>query len=309
MKTKFALLLLLTTSIYSQIKNTDYGLADNNELVQSDSLKTKTSDTKALLKEDGLFTDYYKNGKKKSVANYVDGKLDGDYSTWYENGNQKSTSFYIRGGVNGKVTEWYENGNKKSDVEYYFVTTKVGTTKTTKTTEVKINQFWDENGVQNVIDGNGEYEEKAKGYYATGNVRNGYKEGVWTGKYLDLNYSFSETYKANKIIGGVGVDKDNVSHKYTEIRAKAMPKDGMIDFNSYMAKSLKEYKGEGFNGKIFVQVDVEVDGNVVDVKIVRDPGNGIGEAVIKAIKSYKGWSPAELRGRKVRGFFTGLIGG
>jgi len=283
------------------------------------------SNSKEFLEENGLFTYYYENGNKKAVANYVNGvregqevrwykngtkqsvqnyvkgKLDGDNASWYENGNQKATRFYIRGGVNGKVTEWYENGNKKSEVVYEFVTTKLSATRSSTITEVKINQFWDENGVQKVIDGNGDYEETSKNYKASGKIKDGNKDGIWKGVYLDSNYSYSETYQFGKLVSGVGIDKNNVTHMYNEVRSAPAPKKGMDDFMSHITKNFKGPNVEGLKGKIYVNIVIDADGTVQDIKVIRDLGFGSGKEAIRVVKSYSGgWKPAELRGQKVK---------
>ncbi|WP_418262581.1 energy transducer TonB [Flavobacterium faecale] len=311
----------------------DYNLEKKNYRVfdyyRSGSLFMEgTSDNRELVLKNGLFTYYYENGNKKGVANYVNrvqegeeikwykngvkqsvknyanGKLDGKNSSWYDNGNQKSTSFYIRGGVNGKVTDWYENGNKKSEVVYEFITTKLSATTTSKTTEVKINQFWDENGVQKVIDGNGDYEIDENNFYAQGKVKNGYYDGVWKGNYKNYNYRYNEIYKDNRFVSGEGIDKDNLTHQYTSIRTKPQPKNGITDLNKYIAKNFQMKNTDNFSGNLFVSIEVEADGTVSNVKIIKDIGNDASQELIRVLKGYKDWNPGELRGRKVKSTIT-----
>ena len=45
--------------------------------------------------------------------------IEGEQTYYYENGNKKSVTNYIKGRVNGKDFELYENGNKKEEGEYY----------------------------------------------------------------------------------------------------------------------------------------------------------------------------------------------
>lgn len=85
-----------------------------------------TSENKEGDTKEGETTYYYKNGRKKSVTNYVKGR------------------------VNGKDLEWYDNGNKKLEGEY------IEDKKKKRTAQHKINQFWDITGIQKVTDGNGE---------------------------------------------------------------------------------------------------------------------------------------------------------
>ena len=84
-------------------------------------------------KKDGLDTDWYENGQKKSEITYNDGKVDGLWTEWYENGNKKVEGNWKDGNPNGLFTRWYENGNKEREGTY-----KDG---------IKISyKYWDEDG-------------------------------------------------------------------------------------------------------------------------------------------------------------------
>jgi antitoxin component YwqK of YwqJK toxin-antitoxin module len=69
-------------------------------------------------KEDGLHTEWYENGQKKSEGTFKDGKGDGLYTSWYENGQKKLEIQKKNGDYDGLVTSWYENGQKKSEGTY-----------------------------------------------------------------------------------------------------------------------------------------------------------------------------------------------
>ena len=63
-------------------------------------------------REDGPFTDYWPNGKKRAVGSYKNKKLNGLYRTYYRNGEKKSEVTYEGGERNGPYTSWHENGRK-----------------------------------------------------------------------------------------------------------------------------------------------------------------------------------------------------
>lgn len=283
------------------------------------------SNSKDWVLKNGLFTSYYengrkkttanyvnrviegesvywfKNGNKKSVSNYIKGKKEGEETQWYQNGNTKSVTNYKNGRIEGNVSRWYENGTKKLEEVCVYKTEKgPSDTSTFTTSEYQINQFWDENGVQKVIDGNGDYEVIEKNFKANGKLKKGYKDGVWKGYYLDYDYSYTETYNDEKLVSGIGVDKNKETHIYTEIVVKPKPKKGMDDFMSHISRNFQAPKVVGVSGKIYVVFFVEVDGTVEDIKVLRDLGQGTGEEAIRVVKSYSGWVPGELRGRKAR---------
>ena len=62
-------------------------------------------------KKDGLWTDYYENGQKRSVETYKDGKKDGLYTYWHEDVLMYEGT-YKDGKEDGLWTKWYVNGQK-----------------------------------------------------------------------------------------------------------------------------------------------------------------------------------------------------
>ena len=76
--------------------------------------------------KDGKWTEWYENGQKKSVSNYIDGGLpgmrssivDGQFTVWHENGQKRSEGHYKKNRLEGKLTEWDENGQIMED-QYY----------------------------------------------------------------------------------------------------------------------------------------------------------------------------------------------
>ena len=60
--------------------------------------------------KDGVITEYYENGQKRSEVTYKDGKEDGKWTEWYENG-QKWYEATLKDGELIKETYWDEDGN------------------------------------------------------------------------------------------------------------------------------------------------------------------------------------------------------
>ncbi|TRX22495.1 hypothetical protein FNW25_14400 [Flavobacterium franklandianum] len=88
----------------------------------------------------------------------------GQFVSFYENGNRKSIANYKKDRIYGDYYELYENGNKKLDGDYIESKVKLETS-------LKINQFWNSKNIQEVIDGNGNYEEIKDGYFASGDKK------------------------------------------------------------------------------------------------------------------------------------------
>lgn len=79
---------------------------------------------------------------------------------------------------------------------------------------------------------------------------------------------------------------------------------GMEEFNRDFISNFKLPEIDGNSARVILQFIVEKNGSLHDVKVVRDPGFGIGEAAIEALSKTKQWIPAEDHDQIVRSQFT-----
>jgi antitoxin component YwqK of YwqJK toxin-antitoxin module len=63
--------------------------------------------------KNGLFTSYYRNGKKRMEGSYHLGIKEGIHLEWFESGEKRSEISFNKGTFNGPYTEWYSNRKKK----------------------------------------------------------------------------------------------------------------------------------------------------------------------------------------------------
>lgn len=236
--------------------------------------------------------EFYKSGAIRTEGFSKDKNQfakEGEIITYYENGNKKEISHYSNKKLIGKEEEWYENGNKKSEIEY---------TLEEKETQnkIKILNYWNTNNIQTVIDGNGDYEENSKDFYSKGKLKNGYKDGIWEGKDLKENFTFTEIYQNNKFISGVSTDNNNQKYPYKILNLKPAPKNGINDFYKYIAKNLKPADIQNLNGQVRATFWIDKDGKITDIKILKDIGYGIGEEVIRLLQAMEKWIPGTKRG-------------
>lgn len=256
-----------------------------------------------LDKEKYIILEYSKAGvlKMTGTSNTKEGfTREGQITYYYENGNIQSVTNYIKGRKNGKETEWYENGTKKLEGEYLEEDKKF-------TAKHRIDQFWDENGVQKVINGNGDYQENTekslnseKGA-AFGKIKNGFKDDVWQGWVSKPEIKYTETYKDGKLVSGKIVDKNNKEIEYDILERKPEPKNGIMEFYKYVGRNYKiPAFAKGISGKIYVTFIVDTDGKVIKPRVLRDLGYGTGEEAIRILQEYKDFIPGEQRGRKVK---------
>jgi hypothetical protein len=69
-------------------------------------------------KRHGKWTDWHKNGMKRSESEYRDGKKHGKWIAWHVNGQKEQEGEWCDGNMHGKWTVWYQNGNKEGEGEY-----------------------------------------------------------------------------------------------------------------------------------------------------------------------------------------------
>ncbi len=92
-----------------------------NETVAKDSSNQQTNDnnvkTNKRRKEMETEVTFWGNGQVQSITNYRNGIIDGLYTEYYEDG-RKSLEITVRNGLqHGLVTKWYSN--HKTLVEVY----------------------------------------------------------------------------------------------------------------------------------------------------------------------------------------------
>lgn len=102
-----------------------------------------------------------------------------------------------------------------------------------------------------------------------------------------------------------GLSDDN--KVYVQVDEIAKPAGGMQDF--YM-KFANKFKAPIINDRSISQVRVmlsfvvEKDGSLSDIKVLRDPGYGVGDEVVRVLRSMNKWKPALNKGEVVRTQFT-----
>lgn len=302
MKTKFSLVFILFSKFI-------FGQETNDKIVFLDSLSNETAQDNyyfkrvikdfAIDKSEYKYLDYYKNGKLKSEKT-LSGK-DGGYHIgeeieYYENGTKKSFNFYENKKLTGAHKFWYENGNLMEEGTY-------SNDDSTNKTFYKLMNFWNKNGVQTIVDGNGFYDNSSNDFKEKGIYKNGFKDGKWTGENAKSTFSFEEIYENGKLISGFSLEKDGTRNEYTELEVKPEPKKGIKDFYKYIGKNFRYTKdAEKLNikGKIILSFVVDKEGKITEIKIVRGIGYGLDEEAIRVLSNYENWYPALQKGRKVR---------
>lgn len=302
MKKIILLFFLFTSALFAQ--------ESNDKIVYLDSLNRETSIENHfyykvikdynLEKSEYKFLTYFKTGNLHQEGFTVskDGEeLTGEIIFYYKNGNKQNSTFFNNARPLGKVEKWYENGSKSEEGEFTGEDWSSGKA-------YKTNQFWDEKNNHLVIDGNGLYTKSDSYYNESGSLKNGYKDGVWSGNGIKINTSFTEIYQDGSFVSGKSKEEDGTEHEYNTLEVKPEPKKGIQDFYKHIGNEFTYTRASIKNkikGKIIVKFVVDRNGDIVEVQIVEGLGYGLDEEAIRVVSSYKkGWTPGLQKGRTVR---------
>jgi len=305
-KTLHFLFILFPIWLFSQ-KSTD-------KIVYFDSIWKET--TKENHKFYRIIQDYYANKESYKIADYYksgvlqmegtsktnDGNSkEGEFIFYYENGNKKSIENYYKSRHTGKSLEWYENGNPKLEGEYI-------QSEKSFNSDFKMYQFWNTKNEHLVIDGNGDYEENEENKFTVkGRVKNGFKDGVWTGTNNKSKYQYTDIYKKGEFISGKSTDSAGTERSYKYLEIRPLPKNGIQDFYNYIGKNFTKTPDaikNKISGRLIISFIIDKDGKIVEPKILKPLGFGLEEEAIRVITSYENWIPGQQRGVNVRVLYS-----
>jgi hypothetical protein len=79
---------------------------------------------------------------------------------------------------------------------------------------------------------------------------------------------------------------------------------GLNNFIKFVSENYHQPEVEGLYGKVIVSFVIDIDGTIVDVKVIKDLGFGTGKEAIRVLKLCPKWTPAVQNGKPVRSEFT-----
>lgn len=227
-----------------------------------------TTNSLQLLKANGAFISYHKNGKKASEGKTLNGKKgDGLWLYYHENGEKKS--------------------EEKMSTGTYF----------SEKIQNRILNFWNDKGQQTVTDGTGfaQFIDK-DGLSLKGGYKNGFKNGRWTA-FSGRFKKFEESYKKGKLSAGTSWNDTDKSFNYKKVSTPAYyKKTGNSSVRKYIAKKFNT-NTIGITGDIFVTFIVTKEGVIEDISIVRGLAADYNEEIKTLLSEMKGWTPAKKRGQ------------
>ena len=242
---------------------------------------------------------------KKPVGEEIHYHLNGTVSEKIEHSDEKVGS-----------TTWYDNGQ----IRQVMTSSRppVGPSKQPFVpTPDQIKAFWDAAGHPLVTDGKGHavYQTREKLYTdggpgpvltEQGSYENGFKQGIWTGRYADDSYYYEERYNQGILQTGkaltAGIGADTV--RYTMIEQPPAFKGGMEALGRFLAQNLRypaDAQRARVQGRVFISFVINTDGSVDEVTVLKGLGFGTEDEALRVVKATSGrWQPGKQRGRTVR---------
>jgi hypothetical protein len=79
---------------------------------------------------------------------------------------------------------------------------------------------------------------------------------------------------------------------------------GLNNFIKFVSENYHQPEVEGLCGKVIVSFVIDIDGSLVDIKVIKDLGFGTGKEAIRVLKLCPKWTPGVQNGKPVRSEFT-----
>lgn len=311
MKPLFTLFILLITSCAFAQRQNVYFLKNDGKYVDSqdsaDYIRIVREPDSASVLYNVL--EFYKSGKRKLIgkSSTIDPpRFEGQCVGYFGNGKRKSSTFYKDGVETGTAFEFYPNGRTYQITMYPDDTDENNRYDVFKDNYL-ITANYDSLGNVQVENGNGYYKAydiEFKYIYEEGAIKNGKKDGVWTGKLKSRGLTFNERYENGTLISGIGTFDDGSVINYTKSRGIAPQfKGGINAFYAYLSKYINYPDFERANniqGKVIVCFVVEKDGKISEAKVTQSVSERIDAEALRVVKKTPPWIPGTSFGKPVR---------
>jgi TonB family protein len=212
--------------------------------------------------------EYFSNGAKKSIANYIEGNLSGDLTLYYPN------------------KKLYAIETIKNGVRYLIECHDT----TGKTIAEKGNGNW----ITYLNDNRTNFEE--------GSVKDSVEDGEWH-EFVNDSAKYVTIYKNDKVIS---TTKPNQTI-FSAVEEAPYYKGGIAAFYSALVRILiypAVDRENNVQGRVLLTFVVEKDGTLTGIHAIKTPSATLEAAAIDAVKQLPPWIPGMQGGRPVRVQFT-----
>ncbi len=241
-------------------------------------------------------------GYLESLDPYV---LHGENKTYYPNNQVAQEGKYEHGRIIGEWVRYYSNGQLKEKGKYVTTPLKQEGTYVNQQRFV-LEAYKDSTGKTLVENGMGEYKSYYPDgkLYMTGAYEKGEKTGLWTGYFPNQEKYFEESYKKGMLQSGISYDSLGNTYKYSQVEQIGEFLGGTNQMYYFLSKNIrypKEALASKTEGRVFLAFDIEKDGSVSNITILKSPDQLLTrEAVRVLLLMNDHWVPGRLRGQPVK---------
>ncbi len=236
--------------------------------------------------------DFYLNGSPKLVGSLTRGtiysSLNGPCVEYFANGHKKMIANYLWGTLNGDMISYYPNG-------------KLYMTGVYNDGKLKIQQCADSTVAITAENGLGtwkDFSEDFKILIGEGPIDGGMRNGIWKSVVSDTVNS-ELTYKNNVLISGVSHSRNGRSYNFTEIDRIIEVKGGFTGFADFVTSHKKYPKSalsKHIEGEVKVSFILEKTGTTRDMHVISNTDKDLNEEAIRLLKFIAEWQPAKHYG-------------
>lgn len=262
-----------------------------NSVIQWEGLLTGIDETGALIRQV-----YFQNGKPV-----------GTELTYYPNGAVAEKKDELEDKY--ATTTWYMNGQIKEIKSANHPNAIV------QNIPDQVTAFWDSTGTQIIKEGHGQaiYQTSVQSnsdttkrtlFVEQGLYENGFKQGIWTGRYADGSYFYEETYDKGVVQSGKAQSAGVDTVRYTSVMQPPEFLGGMQRLGQFLSQNLNypiSAQKAGAQGKVFVSFVVCTDGTLCDYEVLKGVQPDLDREAVRVIQKMSGkWKSGFQRGQKVR---------
>jgi len=247
------------------------------------------------------FAEYYMNGKRKMTGvtltkSYIL-RPDGPVMSFFKDGRRKSIVNWVNGKQAGDATEYYPNG-KIYAIKKYLVNSALFNG------ECQLIECRDSTG--NVLAENGKgrwlkWDADFKNITQEGPISNSLENGEWT-LFVD-GHKYGFVYNAGLVTKPVKYEFDekvfSISETDWDLRKAA-------DIYGYLNRAIRypaEDRENHTQGWVYVSFIIEKDGSLTDIRSGGGPSQTISIEALKVMITSPKWAPATIAGAPVRSRF------
>ena len=236
----------------------------------------------------------------------------GQVISYYATGVKKDIGTYSSGWPSGTMLQYYPNG-KLYCVKEFFSESLPQTGNNIGPNHrlyYLVRTCNDSTGKATLQNSNGHfisYTEDFKKIFEQGDVKNGEREGVWTGRVDNKDsVTFTEQYTHGNLIEGKSF-KNGQTFAYLQREVTPQFTGGEAAFYRFLSSNIlypSNAKRNNIQGRVFVSFVVERDGNLTDIKVLRTPSDDLGFETVRVLNMSPEWVPGKQYGIPVRVQYT-----